>query len=117
MKTLQYFSNNWWHDPASREWFGNINPAIATICARIPCCNARDINRAVSSAHSAFESWQALLPSAHSNLGRKLGDVFVRNADRLGEVEIRDNGKELKVFLQTKSVWPETQLSPPKPVA
>ena len=94
LKSYHYYAGNEWHEPASRTWFDSFDPTEGEVWACIPRCNTEDVDYAVQTAHAAFEPWRTLLPSARGNMVRKLGDALVRNADRLGEIETRDNGKK-----------------------
>ena len=93
VKSCHYFAGNEWHEPASQTWFDSFDPAKGEVWTRIPSCNAEDVDNAVQAAHAAFEPWRSLLPSVRGNMVRKLGAALVRNADRLGQIETRDNGK------------------------
>ena len=94
VKSCHYFAGNEWREPASGTWFDSFDPTEGEAWTRIPNCNTEDVDYAVRAAHAAFEPWQTLLPSVRGNMVRKLGDALVRNADRLGEIETRDNGKK-----------------------
>ena len=95
MKTFQYFADNRWHDPASGQYFDSENPAIGEVWARVPDCNGDDVNRAGAAARAAFYDgpWGRLLPAERGRMLRRIGDVISKHADRLGEIETRDNGK------------------------
>lgn len=55
------------------------------------------MDRAVSAAHTAFSTgpWSTLNATQRGALLRKFGDLVARDAQRLSEVEVRDNGKLL----------------------
>lgn len=95
MKTYQYFADGQWHDPASAEWIDSENPAIGEVWARIPNCNSTDVDAAVSAAQRCFHEgpWRQMHPAERGRVLRRIGDVVTANADRLAEVETRDNGK------------------------
>ena len=95
MKTYQYFVANAWHDPDGENYFESENPATGKAWARLPDCNAEDVNRAVTAAKSAFYEgpWGKLHPAERGRVLRRIGDTISRHADRLGEVELRDNGR------------------------
>ena len=57
-------------------------------------CGAREVNEAVSAASEAFTHWARLRPSQRAaKLLRQFADAIVANADKLAEIERRDNGK------------------------
>lgn len=95
MRTFKYFADNRWHEPASGRYLDSENPADGSVWARIPDCNSKDVDTAVNAAHRAFHDgpWGKLLPAERGRLMRRIGDTISRNAERLGAVETRDNGK------------------------
>ena len=84
-----------WVEASSGETFETYNPYTAEPWALIPKGNAEDVDRAVEAAHEAFTTgdWPALNATQRGALLRKLGDLLSENADRLAEIEVRDNGK------------------------
>ncbi len=95
MRTFQYFVDNTWRDPASGQYFDSENPADGKVWARVPDCNAEDIDHAVSAARAAYYDgpWGNMHPAERGRMLRRIGDTISRHADRLGEIETRDNGK------------------------
>ncbi|HUV20250.1 MAG TPA: aldehyde dehydrogenase [Gammaproteobacteria bacterium] len=98
MKTFQYFVDNTWHEPASGQYFDSENPANGEVWAQVPDCNLADVKRAVAAAKAAFYEgpWGMMMPAERGRVLRRMGDVISRHADRLGEIETRDNGKLAK---------------------
>lgn len=84
-----------WRDPSSGEWFESYNPFTGKPWALIPRGGPDDVDAAVEAAHAAFREgpWPALTPTARGALLRRLGDLITENAERLAEIEVRDNGK------------------------
>ncbi len=84
-----------WVDAASGETFETDNPFTAEPWALIPKGGPEDVERAVEAAHAAFTDgdWPKLTPTQRGHLLRRLGDLLSENADRLAEIEVRDNGK------------------------
>ena len=98
MKKFQYFVDNSWHKPASGQYFDSENPCVGEVWAQVPDCNREDINRAVTAAKAAFYNgpWGRMMPAERGRVMRRIGDVISKNADRIGEIETRDNGKLAK---------------------
>ena len=107
MKTYQYYAGNAWHDPASGTWFDSENPAIGEVWARIPDCGPEDVNRAVAAARSCCDDgpWGRMNAAGRGRLLRRVGDVIVENAERLGAVETRDNGKLPQNITPSLTSW------------
>ncbi|MEM7426328.1 MAG: aldehyde dehydrogenase [Pseudomonadota bacterium] len=95
MRTFSFFANNEWHQPSSGEYFDSENPATGEVWARVPDCREVDVAHAVSAARAAYYDgpWGRLMPAERGRLLRRIGDVISKHADRLGEIETRDNGK------------------------
>jgi (Z)-2-((N-methylformamido)methylene)-5-hydroxybutyrolactone dehydrogenase len=99
-----------WVEPAGGAWFDSENPFTGKPWATVPRGQAADVERAVEAAHEAFRRgpWRALTASARGALLRRLGDVVAKHADRLSEIETRDNGKllaEMRAQLRYIPQW------------
>lgn len=67
--------------------------------------NAEDVDRAAKAAKGAFESsdWADIRPTQRGKLLVRLAEVIERDSMRLGELEVRDNGKLIaEMAAQTK---------------
>jgi aldehyde dehydrogenase (NAD+) len=81
--------------PAARQYLATEDPFTGRAWARIARGTAEDVDAAVGAARRAFKegAWPAMTPSERGRLLWKLGDAVTANAERLAEVERRDNGK------------------------
>jgi (Z)-2-((N-methylformamido)methylene)-5-hydroxybutyrolactone dehydrogenase len=77
------------------ETFEGYYPFTGKPWARIPRCEASDVDEAVSAAHKACRSGprRTMTPSARGRLLMRLADLITANSDRLAALETRDNGK------------------------
>jgi (Z)-2-((N-methylformamido)methylene)-5-hydroxybutyrolactone dehydrogenase len=93
----QMYIGGEWVAPASGQWFESYNPFTGEPWALIARGNAQDADQAVRTAHAAFTDgpWPQMTPTQRGALLRKLGDLVARNAERLAETEVLDNGKLL----------------------
>ncbi len=91
----QLFIDGQWCDPTDGAWFDSVEPFSGEVWAQIPRGGAADAERAVQAAHAAFTrgAWPALSATQRGALLRKLAALIEENADHLGRVEQRDNGK------------------------
>lgn len=72
----------------------SIDPATEEVWAQVPDGTTDDVDAAVASARSALRGpWAALTATERGNRIRRLGDLLDENAERLGWIETRDNGK------------------------
>lgn len=95
MKTYNHYIDGAWVEPASGDYFETENPYTGEVWARIARGNAEDADRAVKAAKAAFENpeWAGLRPTERGKLLVRLAGIIEREAERLGELEVRDNGK------------------------
>jgi (Z)-2-((N-methylformamido)methylene)-5-hydroxybutyrolactone dehydrogenase len=95
MKRYQMLIGGQWVDAAGGEVFETENPYLGKAWALVPRASALDVDRAVAAARNAFkaQSWSELSATARGALLRKLADLIAAEAERLAEIEVRDNGK------------------------
>jgi (Z)-2-((N-methylformamido)methylene)-5-hydroxybutyrolactone dehydrogenase len=81
--------------PASGEYFPSDNPFTGKPWSEVARGGPGDVDAAVRAARRAFTDgpWATLTASARGALLRRLGDAVAANAERLAELETRDNGK------------------------
>ena len=95
MKQYQHFINGEYVDPIGGQWIDTLDPYTGQPWARIPRGCAQDVDRAVQAASRALREgpWATMTASQRGKLMNKLADLVTANAERLAEVEVRDNGK------------------------
>jgi aldehyde dehydrogenase (NAD+) len=95
MQKYQMYIDGKYVDSASGKWFDSYNPYTGEPWAQIAQGNAADTDRAVRAAHKAYTEgpWPLLSASQRGLLLHKLGDLVARDARKLAETEVRDNGK------------------------
>ncbi|WP_240320855.1 aldehyde dehydrogenase [Sphingomonas crusticola] len=83
-----------WVDANGGEWFPTDNPFLGKPWAMIARGDNADVDRAIAAAAAAFRGpWRKMSASERGAILRRFGDLVAQNADRLGEIETRDNGK------------------------
>lgn len=94
VQDYQLFIDGEYVPPAGGQWFESVNPYTGEVWARIPRGGAADVDRAVAAARAALSGeWGQMTATARGKLMRRLGDLVAANAERLAEIEVRDNGK------------------------
>lgn len=95
MQQLQMYIDGKFTNAASGKWFDSYNPFTGKVWAQVAQGDSQDVDRAVQVAHRAFTqgAWPQLTASQRGMLLHKLGDLVVRDARKLAELEVRDNGK------------------------
>ena len=96
-------------EPQGSAWFETQNPYTGEAWAQIPRGNAQDVDRAVRAAHAALTSgpWAEMTATQRGLLLHKLGDLIARDARKLAETEVRDNGKLLAEMLGQLNYIPQ----------
>ena len=86
---------NEWSDAEGGGTFATVNPATDEVIAEVAEARAGDVDRAVKAARAAFADgkWRRMNPHKRSRLLWKLADLVEANADEMGLIETRDNGK------------------------
>ena len=82
-------------DALAGEWFESEDPFTGKAWAELPRARAADVDLAVKAAHAAFVAgpWHDLSPTDRGLLLHRIGDAIGANAERLADLEVRDNGK------------------------
>ncbi len=75
--------------------FETENPFSGAPWALVPRAGVADVDKAVAAARTAFNNpdWRKISASARGALLHRLGDLIAREAERLAQIETRDNGK------------------------
>lgn len=109
MKTYNHFINNEYVEPLDGEWMDTVNPYTGKAWAKVPKGSARDVDRAVQAARQAMTSgpYARMTPSERGKMMMRLADLVQANAERLAEIEVRDNGKLLSEMLGQLKYHPE----------
>ncbi|HEX4120620.1 MAG TPA: aldehyde dehydrogenase family protein [Verrucomicrobiae bacterium] len=84
-----------WMPAASGKMFDVFNPADGSVIATVPDSGRETINGAVAAARRAFESgpWRRMTPSERGKILWRVGDLLLKHADEIAELESLDNGK------------------------
>lgn len=87
-----------WVSPRSGRSFESIDPATEDVWADVAEADASDIDAAVAAAREAQRGrWRKTLTATQRGaMIAKLGALIRRDAERLAELESRDNGKTLR---------------------
>jgi acyl-CoA reductase-like NAD-dependent aldehyde dehydrogenase len=94
---------------SSGRTFESLNPATGSGWAIVAEASSDDVDRAVQAADEAFrdEPWSALSPTRRGRLMMRLADLIAENAERIAQVETRDNGKLYKEMSAQLKVIPD----------
>ncbi|MGX8013642.1 aldehyde dehydrogenase [Mesorhizobium sp. ORM8.1] len=109
VETLSLFIDGQWKPASGGSYFDSTDPYTGQVWSRVPSATAEDVDVAVRAAHRAFTSgpWAEMTPTQRGRLLYRLGDLVAANAEKLGELEVRDNGKLLAEMLGQMRYLPE----------
>ena len=95
MEKFKMYIDGEFVEAASGEWFDSFDPFTGEVWSQVAAGGPTDVNRAVEAAHRAFTegSWSEMTASQRGILVHKLGDLIARDAKKLAEMEVQDNGK------------------------
>lgn len=86
-----------WVAPSSTATYAAIDPTTGEQWATLPEAGPGDVDAAVAAARAAFDGpWRRTNGLTRANLMNRLADLLEANADELGVLETRDNGKLFK---------------------
>jgi aldehyde dehydrogenase (NAD+) len=95
-------------DSADGATFLSVNPATGEPWAVAAEGGAADVDAAVASAHEALAGeWGSLSATRRGRLLMRLADAIAANAERIAELETRDNGKLLREMTGQLRVVPD----------
>ncbi|MBV9293728.1 MAG: aldehyde dehydrogenase family protein, partial [Frankiales bacterium] len=93
MERVQNFVAGRFTDAASGQTLTVVDPATGEGYATAPLSAAADVDAAVRSAASAFETWRDATPAERATALLKAADALERRADEFVQAECRNTGK------------------------
>jgi aldehyde dehydrogenase (NAD+)/betaine-aldehyde dehydrogenase len=102
LKEYKMYINGEWVGAENKKTFESLNPENNESWAVVPEASAKDVDKAVRSAHKAFEEggWSKLFPKERAKYLRSIASLLRENAELLGKIETIDTGK---LFRETKT--------------
>jgi acyl-CoA reductase-like NAD-dependent aldehyde dehydrogenase len=93
----QLFIGGQWVDSVSGKTYESRNPATGELNGIVAEAQAEDVDLAVQAARKAFESgpWAQMTPGDRGRLLYRAAQQLWKHADRLAEIESRDNGQPI----------------------
>jgi alpha-ketoglutaric semialdehyde dehydrogenase len=96
-KVYQNFINGAWVEASSGEVYQIENPGNTNeVIGSFPLSTEEDVNKAVLSAHHAFESWRKLPASERAEFLYKFITLLDENKERLAQSLTKEQGKPYK---------------------
>lgn len=82
--------------PSSGEFLPSLDPMTGEPWAEIARGDEEDVERAVTSAHEAFQSWRRSGATVRAEVIWRIGELIHEHADELAALESRDAGKVIR---------------------
>ncbi len=98
-RQYQQFVGGHFVDAASGATLSIENPANGDVIARVPASAAEDVERAVGSAATAFESWRDTTPQERSLAMLRVADALETRAQEFGRLESLNAGKPVRAAI------------------
>ena len=95
MDKYQNFIDGRWCDPSSQKWLDNRDPATGDTIGMYPRSGLADIEKAVSAARKAQESWRWTPPPVRAQFLLRAADFLKSNIDVFSEELCREMGKPI----------------------
>ncbi len=94
--TFRNFIGGQWVEPATGDYFSNINPAdTRDVIGSFPKSGAEDVERAVASATRGFELWRRTPAPLRGDVLRRVGDLLAARKEEISSLMTREMGKPL----------------------
>jgi len=94
-KNAQLFIDNQFVESKTSQWIDVLNPATQALVTRVPLATQEEMERAVSSAASAFEKWRETPITARTRVMFNLQHLIRSNMDELAASIVEEQGKTL----------------------
>lgn len=90
------FINNQWIEPANSTYVDDSNPATGKTLAQIASASSSDVDKAVTAAQNAFETWSNMAGHGRARYLYALARHIQKHARLLAVLESLDNGKSIR---------------------
>ena len=79
----------------AKAWRDVVNPATQEVLARVPMCDAAEVDEAVRNAASAFKTWKNVPLGARARIMLKLQELIRRDMKKIAAALTAEQGKTL----------------------
>jgi malonate-semialdehyde dehydrogenase (acetylating)/methylmalonate-semialdehyde dehydrogenase len=96
IEVLRNYIGGQWVASATDTYLEVRNPALDAVIARVPLSTVEEVNRAVTAAREAFESWRRLPIPVRARYLLRLRDQVERRFEDLARTIVQEHGKTLE---------------------
>ena len=93
--TVKLLINGRFVESKAREFRDVVNPATQEVLARVPMCDASEVDAAVKAAAEAFKTWRHVPVGQRARIMLKLQELIRRDMKKLAAVLTAEQGKTL----------------------
>jgi malonate-semialdehyde dehydrogenase (acetylating) / methylmalonate-semialdehyde dehydrogenase len=93
--TVKLLINGKFVESKAKAWRDVVNPATQEVIARVPMCDAAEVNEAVKAAAEAFKTWRHVPIGARARIMLKLQELIRRDMKKLAACLTAEQGKTL----------------------
>ena len=79
----------------AKDWRDIVNPATQQVLARVPMCDAAEVDEAVRNAAAAFKTWRNVPLGARARIMLKLQELIRRDMKKIAATLTAEQGKTL----------------------
>ena len=105
------YVNGEWIQPAGTGMLDVINSTTEEIMARVPEGTAEDINRAVTAARAAFDSWSLSLPTERAEYLQKIAAGLSSRQNEIASIIASEVGMPLPLATMVQAGLPATVMA------
>jgi malonate-semialdehyde dehydrogenase (acetylating) / methylmalonate-semialdehyde dehydrogenase len=93
--TVKLLINGKFIESRAKQWRDVVNPATQEVLARVPMCDADEVDEAVKAAAEAFKTWKNTPIGARARIMLKLQELIRRDMKKLAACLTAEQGKTL----------------------
>jgi len=93
--TVKLLINGQFVESKAKAWRDVVNPATQEVLARVPMCDAAEVDLAVKAAAQAFKTWRNTPLGARARIMLKLQELIRRDMKKLAACLTAEQGKTL----------------------
>jgi len=93
--TVKLLINGKFVESKAKAWRAVVNPATQEVLARVPMCDASEVDAAVKAAADAFKTWRNTPIGARARIMLKLQELIRRDMKKLAACLTAEQGKTL----------------------
>jgi malonate-semialdehyde dehydrogenase (acetylating)/methylmalonate-semialdehyde dehydrogenase len=93
--TVKLLINGQFVESRAKAWRDVVNPATQQVLARVPMCDAGEVDLAVKAAAEAFKTWRHTPLGARARIMLKLQELIRRDMKKLAATLTAEQGKTL----------------------